>query len=85
MGLGAWLAAKTEQKHFEVEEQREHREIREMPEAEEKEIYAIFKKYGIGRDSVVPIVNSLKNNEDMWVKVCIPVWYRDMHSWIHLP
>lgn len=75
MGLGAWLAAKTDQKHYQVEEERERREVRDMPLAEEQEIYAIFKKYGVERDSVVPIVDCLKGNEDMWVKVCIPAHY----------
>ncbi|KAF2791812.1 DUF125-domain-containing protein [Melanomma pulvis-pyrius CBS 109.77] len=68
MGLGAWLAAKTDQKHYQIEEEREKREVRDMPLAEEQEIYAIFKKYGVERDSVVPIVDCLKGNEDMWVK-----------------
>lgn len=70
MGLGAWLAAKTEAKHYEVEERRERREVRETPEAEEDEIYEIFAKYGIGREKAVGIVEELRSDEDMWVKVC---------------
>ena len=69
MGLGAWLAAMTDRKHYEVEEERERREIREMPEAEEEEIFEIFDTYGIAREAVVPLVQHLKGNEDMWVKV----------------
>ncbi|OAK93756.1 DUF125-domain-containing protein [Phaeosphaeriaceae sp. SRC1lsM3a] len=68
MGLGAWLAAKTEAKHYEVEERRERREVRETPEAEEDEIYEIFAKYGIGREKAVGIVEELRSDEDMWVK-----------------
>ncbi|KAH7093388.1 Ccc1 family [Paraphoma chrysanthemicola] len=68
MGLGAWLAAKTEAKHYHVEEERERREVREMPEAEEEEIYAIFDKYGVSRGSVVSVVEALKKDEDMWVQ-----------------
>ena len=70
MGLGAWLAAKTEASHYEVEERRERREVRETPEVEEDEIYEIFAKYGIGREKVVGIVEDLRADEDMWVKVC---------------
>jgi vacuolar iron transporter family protein len=70
MGLGAWLAAATERKHYYVEEEREQREVREMPEAEIEEIYEIFDKYRISRESVTPIVNQLRTDPDMWVKVC---------------
>jgi hypothetical protein len=76
MGLGAWLAAKTEAKHFQVEEARERREVREMPGAEEEEIYEIFGNYGIPRANVGPIVEALKKDEDMWVKVCDDVGER---------
>jgi len=69
MGLGAWLAAMTERKHYEVEEERERREVREMPQAEEEEVYEIFDTYGIAREAVAPLVEHLKGNEDMWVKV----------------
>ena len=69
MGLGAWLAAETERKHYHVEEDRERREVQETPEAEEEEIYEVFETYGIARDAVVPLVVHLKANEDMWVKV----------------
>lgn len=69
MGLGAWLAAITERKHYQVEEERERREVQEMPEAEEEEIREIFDTYGIARDAVTPLVQHLKGNEDMWVKV----------------
>ncbi|KAF2192107.1 DUF125-domain-containing protein [Zopfia rhizophila CBS 207.26] len=68
MGLGAYLAALTEKKHYEVEEARERKEVEEMPEAEEEEIYEIFKPYGIKRKSVRPIVEELKGDKESWVK-----------------
>jgi hypothetical protein len=69
MGLGAWLATKTEAKHYEVEEARERHEVINVPEAEEEEIYAIFSKYGVDKAYVSGIVNALKKDEEMWVKV----------------
>jgi hypothetical protein len=72
MGLGAWLAAKTEAKHYEVEEARERQEILNMPEAEEEEIYAIFSKYGLDKAHVAGVVAALKKDEEMWVKVSRP-------------
>ncbi|KAH8695715.1 Ccc1 family [Phaeosphaeriaceae sp. PMI808] len=68
MGLGAWLAAKTEAKHYKVEEARERQEVINVPEAEEEEIYAIFSKYGLDRAHVSGMVDVLKKDEDMWVK-----------------
>lgn len=69
MGLGAWLAAMTEKKHYQVEEERERREVREMPEAEVEEIYEVFDTYGVAREAITPLVSQLMGNEDMWVKV----------------
>jgi hypothetical protein len=69
MGLGAWLAAKTDCKHYEAERERELREIREIPEAEEEEIYDIFEEYNIPRECVCSLVDALKKDEEMWVKV----------------
>ena len=42
MGLGGYLAAKSDAEHFESEAKREQLEIIEKTEAEEKEIYDIF-------------------------------------------
>lgn len=69
MGLGAYLAAKTEAKTYEVEELRERREVEEMPEAEEEEIYEIFDEYNLPRETVRPLVETLRRDKDMWVKV----------------
>jgi predicted membrane protein (TIGR00267 family) len=69
MGLGAWLAAETERKHYEVEEAREFREVKNMPQKEEEEIYEIFEQYGISRSAAKGVVDDLTRNEDMWVKV----------------
>jgi VIT1/CCC1 family predicted Fe2+/Mn2+ transporter len=69
MGLGAFLAGITDAKHYQVEQAREWKEVRECPKAEEEEIYELLGEYGIGREACVGVVESLKHNEDMWVKV----------------
>ncbi|EMF14306.1 protein CCC1 [Sphaerulina musiva SO2202] len=66
MGLGAYLAAKTDLKHYEVEEKRERREVKDCPAAEEEEIYDIFDQYGIPRLASAGVVESLKKDEDAW-------------------
>lgn len=61
MGLGAWLAAMTEKKHYEVEEAREWSEVRDKPDAEAEEIYEIFDKYGIDRYVFSDLSTTLPN------------------------
>lgn len=68
MGLGAYLAAVTEKKHYDVEEERERREVTEKPQAEEDEIYEIFEQYGISRAECAGVVNGLKANQEQWVR-----------------
>ncbi|TKA79561.1 hypothetical protein B0A55_02736 [Friedmanniomyces simplex] len=68
MGLGAYLAAVTEKKHYEVEELRERAEVKDKPLAEEDEVYEIFEQYGIERVQAQGVVEGLKANEDMWVR-----------------
>jgi len=70
MGLGAWLAAITDRKQYQVEEKKQRRAIREKPAAEEEEIYEIFDEYNIGRTTITPVVDQLVQNFETWVKVC---------------
>ena len=81
MGLGGYLAAVTERKHYEVEEAREAREVEEEPEAEEDEIYEIFAAYNMSRATILPVVESLKADKEMWVKVCCFVF--NFHPHLH--
>ena len=69
MGLGAWLAAITDRKTYQVEEKRQKRAIREKPAAQEEEIYDIFDEYNLSRTSITPLVDQLVQNFDTWVKV----------------
>lgn len=69
MGLGAYLAATTEAKRYEVEEARERREVREKPLDEEEEIYEIMAEYGLSREAVRGVVEELKRCPEQWVNV----------------
>ncbi|KAF2815157.1 vacuolar iron transporter [Mytilinidion resinicola] len=68
MGLGGYLAAVTERKHYQVEEAREKMEVNEKPEAEEEEIYEIFAEYKMKREVVRPFVEHLKTDKETWVR-----------------
>src|SRR5215472_2626585 len=50
MGLGGYLAAKTDAEHFASERAREEREAREMPESEAAEVADVFRSYGLEED-----------------------------------
>jgi VIT1/CCC1 family predicted Fe2+/Mn2+ transporter len=68
MGLGGYLAAKSESEHYANEEIRERREIVELPKHEESEIYDIMSRYGITDNETEPIVEALKRNPEKWVE-----------------
>src|SRR6266508_2806037 len=46
MGLGGYLAARTDREHYEAEQQREIRETIELPEEEAAEVARVFRGYG---------------------------------------
>ena len=57
MGLGGYLAARTDAEHFVSERAREERETEEMPEQEAAEVADVFRSYGLEDDKVATVVN----------------------------
>jgi hypothetical protein len=47
MGLGGYLAARTDQEHYASEERREHQEVQELRQVELDEVATIFRGYGL--------------------------------------
>src|SRR5919201_2020014 len=47
MGLGGYLAAKSDAEHYASERVREQREVVQMPKEEMAEVAAIFRSYGL--------------------------------------
>src|SRR6266545_3719067 len=47
MGLGGYLAARTDREHYQSEREREMRETVELPEKERDEVADIFRSYGM--------------------------------------
>ncbi len=68
MGLGGYLAAKSDSEHYHSELQRERIEIEEMPEDEKSEVREVLISFGLSKEESVPIVESLSRNPDAWVK-----------------
>ena len=67
MGLGGYLAARTDREHYEPERARELRETQSVPESEEAEITAIFRAYGLADDQVGPVVQAISADRNRWV------------------
>lgn len=66
MGLGGFLAGKTEQEHYQSELKREYDEIENLPEKEKEEIREIFREYGLSENSQNNIVNELAKDKNKW-------------------
>ena len=67
MGLGGYLAGKTEYEHYQSELDREYREIKTHYETERKEVKEIFAQYGLSPASQEVIINEMEKDPDKWV------------------
>ncbi len=67
MGLGGYLAAKSDIEHYDVERQREVIETHEVPEEETREVLDILSDLGLSKEQSDPIVNSLRRQREKWV------------------
>jgi len=67
MGLGGYLAAKSDAEHYASEMRREHREVQEIPQEEQEEVARVFRSYGLGPDEISPIINALTAHPQSWV------------------
>ena len=67
MGLGGYLATRSDIEHYASERHREEREIVEKPEAECAEVAEIFSGYGLSAEHVAPLVEALRQRPGDWV------------------
>ena len=67
MGLGGFLAARTDQEHYQSELQREIREAREIPEEEAAEVSRVYQGWGLTDQQIQPIVAAISSDEKRWV------------------
>ncbi len=67
MGLGGYLAGKTEQEHYQSELDREYEEVENLPDREMHEVREIFAAYGIDEAGQNLIANQLAKDKTKWV------------------
>lgn len=67
MGLGGYLAGRTEIEHYEAEEKREYEEIEKLHEVEIRETKEIFATYGLNDQMQETIAREMAKNPKTWV------------------
>ncbi len=67
MGLGGYLAGKTEQEHYQSELKREYEEVETVPEKEMQEVMEIFADYGISPEGQNILASELAKDKIKWV------------------
>jgi VIT1/CCC1 family predicted Fe2+/Mn2+ transporter len=67
MGLGGYLAAKSDAEHYAAEKRREEQEVREVPREEMKEVADVFRHYGIAEEHIHPVVEAMSQKPKEWV------------------
>ncbi|HZQ92753.1 MAG TPA: VIT1/CCC1 transporter family protein [Terriglobales bacterium] len=67
MGLGGYLAARSDAEHYVRERRREQYEVRERRADEVRETQEIFEGYGLTPEEIHPIVRALEKRHEDWV------------------
>src|SRR5918994_2001606 len=60
MGLGGYMAGKSDAEHYAKEREREKREVAEIPHEEMREVAEVFEEYGLTKEETRPIVEALR-------------------------
>jgi VIT1/CCC1 family predicted Fe2+/Mn2+ transporter len=67
MGLGGYLAARSDAEHFASERIREEREVIDLPDVEAAEVAEVFASYGLSAQESAPVVQALRARPKAWV------------------
>jgi VIT1/CCC1 family predicted Fe2+/Mn2+ transporter len=68
MGLGGYLAARTDAEHYASELARENRETVELPAEETREVVDVFEQYGLPHAQAVDAAHALRKDRKRWVE-----------------
>jgi vacuolar iron transporter family protein len=68
MGLGGYLAGKTELDHYDAELRREYEEVEKFPEKEKEEVREALEGYGLSKKTLDLVVDEMAQNKDKWVE-----------------
>jgi VIT1/CCC1 family predicted Fe2+/Mn2+ transporter len=80
MGLGGYLAARSDAEHYASELAREEREIVEMPEAETAEVVEILRTYGLSPAEAAQVTTALRQRPTAYIHNVYSWWPLWNHS-----
>jgi vacuolar iron transporter family protein len=67
MGLGGYLAARTDEEHYASEERREYQETQQLREVELEEVAGIFRGYGLEGQVLQQVTGAIAVDPKRWV------------------
>jgi VIT1/CCC1 family predicted Fe2+/Mn2+ transporter len=67
MGLGGYLAARSDAEHYQAERAREEAEVRDEAKVEAEEVATVFRAYGLTAAELKPAVEALRKRPTAWV------------------
>ncbi len=67
MGLGGYLAARSDLEHYESERKQELKEIEQVPERETQEIVDIARSFGLAAKESAMLADALCKNREAWL------------------
>jgi VIT1/CCC1 family predicted Fe2+/Mn2+ transporter len=67
MGLGGYLAARSDAEHYASERVREETEVRDKPAVEADEVTEVFRTYGLSAEESAPVVAALRQRPEAWI------------------
>ena len=67
MGLGGYLAGRTEIEHYYAEQKREEWEVDNVPDREKEEIREIFEQMGLSPATQTIVVDEIAKDKEKWV------------------
>jgi vacuolar iron transporter family protein len=68
MGLGGYMAAKSDLEHYTSERAREAAEVRDKADIEAAEVSIVLQSYGLTAEESKPIVDALRKRPQAWVE-----------------
>lgn len=68
MGLGGYLAGKTEQDHYNSELKREYDEVEQIPDMEKKEVQQFFENLGLSEEIQLKATEEIASDKKQWVE-----------------
>jgi len=68
MGLGGYLAARTDAEHYAAERRREAREVEEKPEAETEEVRAVLAGFGVRTATARMVAEEIRLDRQAWIE-----------------